>query len=200
MIDELSELWWMYTIKGLVAIAFALTCYFFSSFVALHLLQPMGFLYLLVVFTFYICLVGIIQLVGAIHGFDLDLKHRWLLLADAILNLAIGPLFLMTFGFGLSFSMVVVLFGLHAVIVGSGHLILAIHDGKRQHHYLFMGIPAVWSLLSGFALILLRHAHERRLTIGVAIYSAVLGLLLIFLSATLREAARKHNTTLSAAL
>ena len=199
MIDELCELWWMFTIKGLVSIAFALTCYFFSFVVKLRLLLPMGFLYLLVVFTFYICLFGIILLVGAIYAFDAKLKHRWPLLIDAVLNLAIGPAFLVTFGFGLTFSMVVVLFGLHAMIVGAIYCTIALHVDRRQNRHLFLAATGIWSIGSGVLLILLRHAHEYALITGVAIYTAILGLLLLLLSARLRGANRVLKAIVSPA-
>ena len=187
MPDELCELWWMFTIKGLISIAFAFTCYFFSSFVALHFLQPMGFLYLLVIFTFYICLTGIILLVGAIYAFDEKLRHRWLLLANAILNLVIGPAFLVTFGFGLRFSMVVVLFGVHALIIGAGHCSIAFHRGYPQKRYLLLFIAGMWSVFCGVGFILYRHAHEEKLMVDAAIYTAILGLLLVSLSVRLHR-------------
>jgi hypothetical protein len=199
MADEFCQLWWMFTIKGLVSIVFALTCYVFSSFVGLHLLEPMGFLYLLVVFTFYICLIGIVMLVGAIYAFDQGLKHRRLLLADAALNLVIGPAFLMTFGFGLKFSMVVVLFGAHALIVGLGYLAISLRMVIQDHRYLFLSAAALWSILCGGALILYRDAHEEAITVGVAIYTAILGLLLVFLSARFRGTERKLKSTLTSA-
>ncbi|HEV2274072.1 MAG TPA: hypothetical protein VGR96_07895 [Acidobacteriaceae bacterium] len=201
MIDELCQLWWMFTIKGLASIAFALICYFFSSFTALHLLQPMGYLYLLVIFTFYIGLVGIILLVGSIYSFDARLRHRWLLLADALSNLAIGPVFLITFGFGLSFSKVVVLFGLHAGIAGAGYLIFAIYEGKREYRLPVLGSAGLWSLAAGAVLVLRRHAPEGKLTVAVAIYSGVLGVILLLLSLSLRAAAhRRLPAALSPAL
>lgn len=199
MIDELCELWWMFTIKGLLSIAFAVTCYFFSFVVALRLLRPMGFLYLLVVFTFYICLFGIILLVGAIYAFDAKLKHRWPLLIDAILNLAIGPAFLVTFGFGLTFSMVVVLFGLHAIIVGAVYCTIALATARRENRCLLLAVTGMWSVCSGILLFLFRHAQERTLTAGVAFYTALSGLLLLWLSTKLRKASHRPKITVSPA-
>ena len=191
MVDALCELWWMFTLKGLVSITFAFTCYFFSFVVALRLLRPIGFLYLLVVVTFYICLFGIILLVGAIYAFDAKLRHRWLLLVDAILNLAIGPAFLMTFGFGLTFPKVVVLFGLHAMIVGAVYCTLALHHRR----YLFLATTGIWPVASGILLIVFRYAPEKMLIAGVAIYAVVLGLLLLLLSAKMRSAKRLREAS-----
>ncbi len=197
--DELCELWWMFTIKGLVSVAFALTCYFFSYVVALRLLKPIGFLYLLVVFTFYICLFGIILLVGALYAFDARLQHRWLLLIDGVLNLAIGPAFLMTFGFGLKFSMVVVLFAVHAMILGAVYCIIALHADKGECRRLYLGVTGMWSIAAGVLLIVFQHKPERALTGGVAIYTGILGLLLLLLSAKLRRTHRMLKATTSLA-
>ena len=195
MAFDLCELWWMFTIKGLISLAFAATCYFFSSFVAVHFLKPVGFLYLLVVFTFYICLIGIILLVGAIYAFDEKLKHRWLLLGDAILNLALGPSFLLTFGFGLRFSMVVALFAVHAMIVGIGYCAMALVRDRTGRKYLLLGLAGAWSLLCGVFLLLYRQAHEERLTVDAALYTAVLGSLLIWMSVRLHTTKSRLRAT-----
>jgi uncharacterized membrane protein HdeD (DUF308 family) len=188
--DDLSQLWWMFTIKGFLSIAFACVCYLLSSVAASLLLRPLGYLYLLVFFSFYVCMSGIILLVAAVFSFDFKLQHRRCLLWNAITDLVIGPVFLATFGLGFSFSLIVVLFGLHAAVLGGIHLLMAVQDRKEKRRSYILGLSGIVSLFAGICFILFRSLPPGRLTLGGAIYAGAFGLLLLWLSMNLRETHR----------
>lgn len=191
MTDDLSTLWWMFTMKGLLSIAFACICYLLSSASASLVLRPLGYLYLLVFFSFYVCMSGIIFLVGSIYSFDFKLGHRRLLLLHAIVDLVIGPIFLATFGFGFSFSFIVVLFGLHAAVLGVCYVMLALNSIKQKRTSYVLGLAGILSLLAGACLTVFRSLSPGRLTLAASFYSAIFGILLLLISVDLRTAHRK---------
>jgi hypothetical protein len=191
VIDDLCQLWWMFAIRGLVSIAFAPICYLLSSAAASLVLRPWGYLYLLIFFSLYLCLSGIVLLVGAIYAFDLKLDHRRPLLLDAILHLAIGTAFLMTFGFGLSFSYIVALFGVHAAALGLDFVIMAIGAGKQGRASYVLGLAGTWSLLAGAYMIIVRSLAPDRLLLAASLYTVIFGLLLLLFSIDLRTTHRK---------
>jgi uncharacterized membrane protein HdeD (DUF308 family) len=183
--EDPSQLWWMFAIRAFISIAFAGICYLLSSVTASMLLRPLGYLYLLFFFSFYIFLSGFVLLVGAVYAFDSRLVNRRLLLVHAILDLVIGPVFLATFGFGRSFVFIVALFGLHAVVIGAFYFVLAIRLAKKRASYA-LGLAGVWSFLVGAYIILFRSLSPGRLTLLGAYYAVVLGLLLLLFSVDLR--------------
>ena len=188
---DLSHLWWMFAIRGFVSIGFASICYLLSSAAASLVLRPWGYLYLLMFFSLYVCVGGIILLVGAIYAIDFRLDHRRLLLLDAIIHLVIGPAFLMSFGFGFSFSFLVVLFGLHAAMLGVLYGITAIRGGKRERTSYVLGLAATVSLLAGTYMIIVRSGAPDRVLLAASLYTVIFGLLLLLLSIDLRATRRE---------
>ncbi|HEY4045694.1 MAG TPA: hypothetical protein VGM27_02410 [Acidobacteriaceae bacterium] len=180
----------MFGIRGFVSVAFACICYLLSSATASQVLRPLGYLYLLVFFAFYVCMSGIVLLIGAIYSFDFKLSHRRFLLFSAIIELVIGAGFLLTFGFGLSFSFIVVLFGLHAVELGIFFAMMAIQMGKGQRASYLLGLAGMWSVLAGAYLILFRSLSPGKLTLAGSIYCGTFGLLLVLLAIDLRTTHR----------
>ncbi len=96
LISELPRLWWMFSIRGMLTITFSGICFFLSSSMSTLLLRPAGFVLLQVLFSFYVMVTGFILLTGALYAFDAKLHHRKVLLADAIVNTAIGVVFFVT--------------------------------------------------------------------------------------------------------
>jgi hypothetical protein len=133
---------------------------------------------------------GIVLLIGAIYSFDFKLSHRRFLLFSAIIELVIGAGFLLTFGFGLSFSFIVVLFGLHAVELGIFFAMMAVHMGKGQRASYLLGLAGMWSVLAGAYLILFRSLSPGKLTLAGSIYCGTFGLLLVLLAIDLRTTHR----------
>jgi hypothetical protein len=189
--EDLCRLWWMFGIRGFVSVVFACICYLLSSATGSQVLRPLGYLYLLVFFSFYVCMSGIVLLIGAIYAFDFKLHHRRFLLLNAIVDLVIGPSFLFTFGFSLPFSFLVALFGLHAAELGAFFVIMAFQAGKGQRAPYVLALAGVWSVLAGAYLILFRSLSPGRLTLAGSIYAGSFGLLLVLLAIDLRTTHRK---------
>jgi Cyanobacterial TRADD-N associated 2-Transmembrane domain len=188
--EDLCPLWWMFAIRGFVSVAFAFVCYLLSSATASQVLRPLGYLYLLVFFGSYVGMSGIVLLIGAIYAFDLKLVHRRSLFFNAILDLVIGPSFLLTFGFGLSFSFIVLLFGLDAAAFGVVFVTIAVQARKRQRASYVLGLAGFWSVLAGAYLMLFRSLSPGKLTLAGSIYTGTFGLLLLLLAIDLRTAHR----------
>jgi hypothetical protein len=147
---------------------------------ALGLFVPSDF------FSLYLCMGGIVLLVGAMYAFDFKLNHWRLLLLDAIIHLVIGPAFLVSFGFGFSFSFIAVLFGLHAAALGILYGVTAIRAGKSERASYILGLAATVSLLAGAYMIIGRSWAPDRLLLTASLYMVIFGLLLLLLSIGLR--------------
>lgn len=191
MTEDLCRLWWVFGIRGFLSVVFACICYLLSSATASQVLRPLGYLYLLVFFSFYVCMSGIVLLIGAIYAFDFKLHHRRFLLLNAIVDLVIGLSFLFTFGFGLPFSFIVVLFGVYAAGLGVFALVTAIQTGREQRAFYILAFAGAWSVLAGVYLIVFRSLSPGKLTLAGSIYTGSLGLLFVLLAIDLRTTHRK---------
>ncbi len=186
MIDELSRLWWIFSIRGLLSLTFAYICYLLSSSMATLVLRPAGFISMQVIFSFYIVASGFVTLTGGLYAFDARLKHQRPLLINGLCSIGIGCALFATLA--LSMNLINLLFGLHAMIVGGFYLLMAVRMRAQRSAALLLGIAGAAALIGGFLFILWRDAEMKQMTSSIAIFSVVFGLLLIGLSLMLRRA------------
>ena len=123
LLIEIPRLWWMFCIRALLTLTVSGICFFLSSSMTTLLLRPAGFVLLQVLFSLYVMATGFILLTGTLYAFDAKLRHRKVLLADAIVNLAIGLFFFITLA--LSMQWILMLFAAHSIAVGAFYLVIA---------------------------------------------------------------------------
>ena len=184
MISELPRLWWMFSIRGLLTLTFSGICFFLSSSMTTLLLRPAGFVLLQVLFSFYVIATGFILLTGALYGFDAKLRHRKVLLTDALVNLAIGLVFFVTMA--LSMKWILVLFALHSIAIGIFYFVISL---RMKHQFLSRSLLAAAGVVSvgaGGRFVLRRSIEMHTMTTEIALYTALLGSLLILFSIALR--------------
>ena len=182
MIDEMARLWWMFSIRGLLSLAFAYICLLLSSSMQPLLLRPAGFLSMQILFSFYIVASGFVFLTGALFAFDVGLKHRFTLLINSFFNIGLG-----FFGtLALSMPLMRALFGVHALGAGLLYLANAARMRRERNSAVVLAAAGLCSAIAGTFFIFWHTASMVDVTRGIAIYSLVLGLLLLALSFSLR--------------
>jgi uncharacterized membrane protein HdeD (DUF308 family) len=183
LINELPRLWWMFCIRGMLTVTFSAICFFLSSSMSTLLLRPAGFILLQVLFSFYVIATGFILLTGALYAFDAGLRHRRILLADAIVNLAIGLVFFITMR--LSMQWILVLFAAHSMAVGLFYLVISLRMRRQALSRILLMASGTVSIVGGIRFILRRMVEMHIMTTEIALYTAALGILLLLFSLAL---------------
>lgn len=184
LISELPRLWWMFSIRGLLTLTFSAICFFLSSSMTTLLLRPAGFVLLQVLFSFYIIATGFILLTGALYGFDAKLRHRKVLLTDALINLAIGIVFFITLT--LSMQWILVLFAVHSMAVGIFYGVISLRMKHQVLSRFLLGASGFVSVAAGARFMYRRAIEMHTMTTEIALYTALLGSLLLLFSVALR--------------
>ena len=184
LISELPRLWWMFSIRGLLTLTFSGICFFLSSSMTTLLLRPAGFVLLQVLFSFYVIATGFILLTGALYGFDAKLRHRKVLLTDAVVNLAIGVVFFITLT--LSMQWILVLFALHSMAVGIFYVVISMRMKHQMISRLLLAGAGIVSIVAGWRFMARRLIEMHIMTTEIALYTALLGALLLLFSISLR--------------
>jgi uncharacterized membrane protein HdeD (DUF308 family) len=112
------------------------------------------------------------------------LRHRKVLLTDAIVNLAIGVVFFLTLA--LSMQWILVLFALHSIAVGLFYFVIALRMRHQVLSRLLLTGAGLVSVGFGIRFILRRLVNMHTMTTEIALYAAALGLLLLLFSVALR--------------
>jgi uncharacterized membrane protein HdeD (DUF308 family) len=184
LITELPRVWWMFSIRGLLTLTFAGICFFLSNSMATLLLRPAGFVLLQVLFSFYIIATGIILLTGALYAFDVKLRHRKVLLTDALVNLAIGIVFFVMLN--LTMQRILVLFALHSIAVGAFYFLISMRMRHQLLSRLLLAASGIVSVGFGTRFIIREKVEMHTMTREIALYTAALGALLVLFSLALR--------------
>jgi uncharacterized membrane protein HdeD (DUF308 family) len=184
LISEMPRLWWMFSIRGMLTVTVSGICFFLSSSMTTLLLRPAGFVLLQVLFSLYIMATGFILLTGTLYAFDAKLRHRKVLLADAIVNLAIGLVFFITLA--LSMQWILTLFAAHSIAVGSFYLVIALRMKRQWLSRILLTASGVVSVAFGVRFIVRRLVDMHVMTTEIAFYTALLGFLLLLFSIALR--------------
>jgi uncharacterized membrane protein HdeD (DUF308 family) len=148
------------------------------------LLRPAGFILLQVLFSFYIIAIGFILFTGALYGFDARLRHRKVLLADALVNLAIGIVFFLTLK--VSMQAILVLFALHSIAVGLFYFLISLRMRHQLLSRILLALSGFVSIGAGVRFIVRRQIEMHTMTTEIALYTAALGTLLLLFSVALR--------------
>ena len=141
----LAENWWMLVVRGLFAIGFAVMAFVLPGAVMLSLA---------LLFGIYLVADGVIALVAAVRAARAD-RRWWLLLAEGLLNLAMGSIAIV-FPAGAILAFVVVT-AVWAILSG-GFMLAAAFSLSLDHGRLWLAIGGLVSMLWGRA----AHRHAVR--------------------------------------
>ena len=184
MIRMLIRNWWLLLVRGIFAVFFALFIFIFLPFVPPALLRPLAFAGLVVIFSVFAIMTGIITIAAAVRGAGQG-GSAWLLLADGIAVTTGGLVLLLSPVFTLFH--VVQLIAATTILVGVLELLAGFH--LRRH------LTDEWLLVSGgiisiaFAacLFLTRGGDIQSVLTWIAIYAMANGLAIVGLALRLRK-------------
>jgi uncharacterized membrane protein HdeD (DUF308 family) len=174
--DEIvTQQWWSFLLRGVVAILFGMVALFLSGFVLAFLLAFFGF---------FVLINGIIT--GAMGlGAGQEGAPRWVLLATGILGILIGILALFT-----PISMMIALAYLiaaWAVVTAVGDLAVAVTRSKDWASRIFLVLTGILGFIFALILVAFPLWAELVLVQVLGIYAIVIGVLGIGYGLTLRK-------------
>ncbi|MDB5596071.1 MAG: hypothetical protein JWM36_3032 [Hyphomicrobiales bacterium] len=173
MSAALAETWWTLALRGLIAIAFGVMAFVSPGAVMLSVA---------LLFGAYLLIDGAIGIVAAIRAARAD-KRWWLLLIEALLNVAMG-LIALTFPAGAILAFVVVT-AVWALMSG-GFLLAAAFSLTMAHGRLWLAIGGLVSIVWGLLLIATPLMGAVVLTWWLGAYALVFGIMLVAVGFKLR--------------
>ncbi|WP_236538874.1 HdeD family acid-resistance protein [Spiractinospora alimapuensis] len=178
MRELLSRRWWVFVVRGILAIIFGLLAVFWPGITLLVLVILLG-AYLLVdgLFAIY-------------HAFTHRQEHRprWWLVFQGVLSVVLGALLLIWPTSGV--LALVIVFGIWALASGIAQAVAAVQLRKEIPNEWMLIVSAILTILVGLGLILLPLAGAFAIALLIGCFAILLGIAQIALGMRLRRAHR----------
>jgi uncharacterized membrane protein HdeD (DUF308 family) len=184
MIRMLIRNWWLLLVRGVFAVFFALFIFIFLPFVPPALLRPLAFAGLVVIFSVFAIVTGIITIAAAVRGAGQG-GSAWLLLADGI-AVTIGGLVLLLSPVFTLFH-VVQLIAATTILVGVLELLAGFHLRRHVSDEWLLVSGGVISIAFAACLFLTRGGDIQSVLTWIAIYAMANGLAILGLALRLRR-------------
>jgi len=167
MLELVARNWWVYIIRGLLALIFGLYAWFMPG---------MAMMVLLMFFGIFVLMEGIFSIIGAIAGRKYS-EVWWLILLEGIAGVALGLLTLIRPEFVA--SVIVIFIALWAIWGGLFRIIAAVRLRKELDGEWLLIFGGVVSIL--FGLMLFKHTGAGIVAISwlIAFFASMFGMLLI---------------------
>ena len=183
MIRMLIRNWWLLLVRGIFAVFFALFIFIFLPFVPPALLRPLAFAGLVVIFSVFAIVTGIITSAAAVRGAGQG-GSSWLLLADGIAVTTGGLVLLLSPVFTLFH--VVQLIAATTILVGVLELLAGFHLRRHLTDEWLLVSGGVVSIAFAACLFLTRGGDIQSVLTWIAIYASANGLAIVGLALRLR--------------
>lgn len=175
MIEHLARFWWLFVLRGVMALIFAVVAF----------IWPAITLSILVVFLgAYLFVDGLFSLV---HGFRIMKRdnHWWVLVLEGVLGIAAGLVAL--FMPGITVVFLVALIALWSVVTGILEIVLAVRLRKELKNEWMLVLAGVFSLLFGILLFAQPLAGVVVIAWWLGVYALVFGLFLVMAGLRLKK-------------
>ena len=171
MLIFIEENWWLYVLRGILALAFGL----------IALIWPGLTLQILVMlFGIYVIIEGALALVTAFRRPEEN--ARWLLLFEGVIGILAG---VFTFSWPAITTLILLVFiSAWAIVTGVIEIIAAVQLRKEIKGEWILGLTGIVSILIGLSLIITPVAGTLALVWLIGIYALIFGALLIALGLT----------------
>jgi uncharacterized membrane protein HdeD (DUF308 family) len=154
--NPLTICWWVFAVRGGLALVFAVVLFLASSFLGIFFFDPVTLVYLSLLLGSFVLGNGLLLGVAAGFAFEHHVHLWWLVLSEScftvLLGIYIGVSMFMT-PQSLAF-----LSGIHALQVGFFQAALAIKLRDDWSHLILLGLAGVTSLIVG--ILFLTHFNE----------------------------------------
>jgi uncharacterized membrane protein HdeD (DUF308 family) len=175
MIARLSSHWWLFLIRGILALALG---------ILMPLFPGAAILTLAILFGAYAFVDGIVAIVAAVRMNHTDYKWTWLLL-EGVLGVIVGAI---TFFFpGFVALWLVFLFGAWAILTGILAIVTAVRLRVAIANEILMILFGVISIVAGIAIFVFPLYGVFALVWTISIYALLAGIFLIGLAFRLRR-------------
>lgn len=175
MIQHLAKYWWLFVLRGVMAVIFAILAF----------IWPALTLSVLVVFLgAYLFVDGLFSLV---HGFRILKRdsHWWVLVLEGLLGIAAGLVAL--FMPGITVVFLVTLIALWSVVTGILEIVLAIRLRKELKNEWMLVLAGIFSIIFGIVLFAQPLAGILVIAWWLGIYALLFGFLLILAGMRLKK-------------
>lgn len=177
MIEIILEKWWVFLLRGLVAILFG----------ALALIWPqITLLTLVIIFGAFVLLDGIFSVIAGITSRKENF-YWWTLLFTGLLEIAIGLLTL--FWPNVTGIVLLYLIASWAVIIGILDIVLAIQIRREIKNEWMLILDGIFSVLIGVLLFVFPAASAMAVAWLIGLFAIFLGIVFIILAFRLRKLA-----------
>jgi uncharacterized membrane protein HdeD (DUF308 family) len=183
-VRDLRLFWWMFAVRGGLAIIFAVVLFFASTFLGIFFFDPVTLVYLSLLLGSFV--LGNALLLGVGTGFAFEHRlHIWrLLLCECCAAVLLGGFI----GFSLTMTSrsLAFLAGLHATGNGCFQTALAVKLRAERSNMLLLSFAALVSLCIGAVFLLHFHQAARTTTQALSGFELFCGIIWIALSFKLR--------------
>ncbi|HZQ98140.1 MAG TPA: HdeD family acid-resistance protein [Chloroflexota bacterium] len=181
MVERLSRYWWLFALRGLLAVLFG---------VALIVWPGIGLGILVLLFGAYALVDGVFAMV---HAFGSnDVRHRWAHVIEGIVGIAAG---VVTFAWpGITALVLLYVIAAWAIVTGVLELIAAFRLRAHIENELWLGLGGVLSILFGLFLFVAPGAGALAVIWIIAAYAILFGITLIALAFRLRGVGSRAGT------
>jgi uncharacterized membrane protein HdeD (DUF308 family) len=175
MLQLMAKCWWIFTLRGILAVSFGFIAFLFWPLLSLDL-----FVWF---FGLFALSEGVLSIIAVLIKHDE--KYWWVIFLEGITGVLLG--FVTLFVTGLSEEALLLFIGVWALITGIFEIIAAVRLRKEMKGDLSPGVLGVTSILFGLGLM----AH--RFGIGPSVYwlfgpfTSIFGILLIIISFRVRK-------------
>jgi uncharacterized membrane protein HdeD (DUF308 family) len=181
----LTLCWWIFAVRGGLAVVFAVVLFLTSIFLGIFFFDPVTLVYLSLLLGSFVLSNGLLLAVAAGFAYEHRLHLWWLALGEACFALLLGVY--IGISLMLTSQSLALLAGIHALGTGCFQTALAIKLREDRPNLLMLIVGGVFSLCVGA--VFLEHFHQaaRPTTQALAGYELVNGIIWSVLAFRLRR-------------
>ena len=155
-ITDPTMFWWVFAVRGGLALVFAFVLFFVSSFLGIFSFDSVTLVYLSLLLGSFVLGNGLLQGVAAAFAFEHHVHLRWLSLCESCFELLLG--IYIAVSLLLTPESLAFLAGLHALGNAGFQVALAVKMRNDRSHLYLLGLIGIVSL--GIGVVFLTHYHQ----------------------------------------
>lgn len=185
MAQPLSLCWWIFAVRGGLALVFAVVLFLTSSFLGIFFFDPVTLVYLSLLLGSFVLTNGLLLGVAAGFAYEHHLHLWWLQLCEACFALLLGVY--IGISLMLTSQSLALLAGIHALGTGCFQIALAIKLRDDRPNLVLLMVGGLFSLCVG--VVFLEHFHQaaRPTTQALAGYEFLNGIVWSIVAFRLRK-------------
>jgi uncharacterized membrane protein HdeD (DUF308 family) len=185
MAQPLSLCWWIFAVRGGLALVFAVVLFLTSSFLGIFFFDPVTLVYLSLLLGSFVLTNGLLLGIAAGFAYEHHLHLWWLELCEACFALLLGVY--IGISLMLTSQSLALLAGIHALGTGCFQVALAIKLRDDRPNLILLMVGGLFSLCVGVVFLAHFHQAARPTTQALAGYEFLNGIVWSILAFRLRK-------------